>query len=66
MAQQRWGPGEAFGLLRRASQRKNVKVSVLAGQIVEQLASPTTGDSACLQPATDGTVNGRSPRAQPG
>ena len=39
MAQQRCGPDEAFDLLRRASQRANVKVSVLAAQMVEQIAS---------------------------
>jgi hypothetical protein len=39
MAQNRCGPEEAFDLLRRASQRANVKVSVLAAQIVEQIAS---------------------------
>ena len=42
MAQHRCGPDEAFELLRRASQRANVKVSVLAAQIVEQIASPDT------------------------
>ena len=40
MAQQRCGPEEAFDLLRRASQRANIKVSVLAAHIVEQVASP--------------------------
>jgi hypothetical protein len=40
MAQQRCGPDEAFDLLRRASQRANIKVSVLAAHIVEQVASP--------------------------
>ena len=40
MAQQRCGPEEAFDLLRRASQRANVKVHVLAAQIVAQVASP--------------------------
>jgi AmiR/NasT family two-component response regulator len=40
MAQHRCGPDEAFDLLRRASQRANVKVSVLAKQIVEQIALP--------------------------
>lgn len=40
MAQNRCGPEEAFDLLRLASQRANVKVSVLAAQIVEQVASP--------------------------
>lgn len=34
MAQQRCGPEEAFGVLRQASQRTNVRVSVLAAQIV--------------------------------
>jgi hypothetical protein len=40
MAQYRCRPEEAFDLLRRASQHANVKVSVLAAQIVEQIASP--------------------------
>jgi len=40
MAQQRCGPKEAFDLLRRASQRANVKVHMLATQIVAQAASP--------------------------
>ena len=40
MAQYRCRPEEAFDLLRRASQRANVKVSVLAAQIVEQISSP--------------------------
>jgi AmiR/NasT family two-component response regulator len=42
MAQHRCGPDAAFDLLRRASQRANVKVSVLAAQIVEQIAAPDT------------------------
>ncbi|MBV9092793.1 MAG: ANTAR domain-containing protein [Streptosporangiaceae bacterium] len=46
MAEHRCGPDEAFDLLRRASQRANVKVSVLAAQIVEQIASPGSADSA--------------------
>ncbi len=40
MAQYRCSPDEAFDILRRASQSANVKVSVLAAQIVEQVASP--------------------------
>ena len=40
MAQHRCGPDEAFDLLRRASQRANVKVSVLAARMVEQIAAP--------------------------
>jgi hypothetical protein len=39
MAQHRCGPDEAFDLLRRASQSANVRVSVLAAQIVERTAS---------------------------
>ena len=39
MAQQGCGPDEAFDLLRRASQRANVKVRVLAAQIIAKLAA---------------------------
>jgi hypothetical protein len=46
MAQQGCGPEEAFDLLRRASQRANVKVHVLAAQIVAQVASPPAETSA--------------------
>src|SRR5215471_13481002 len=45
MAQNRCGPDEAFDLLRRASQRANVKVSVLAAQIVEQVVAPKSADT---------------------
>jgi len=43
MDQNRCGPDEAFDLLRRASQRANVKVSVLAARMVEQVAAPEPG-----------------------
>jgi AmiR/NasT family two-component response regulator len=43
MAQQRCGPQEAFDLLRQASQRANVKVHVLAAQMVAQVASGDEG-----------------------
>ena len=39
MAQHGCGPEEAFDLLRRVSQRNNVKVHVLAEQIVKVIAS---------------------------
>jgi ANTAR domain-containing protein len=39
MVQQGCGPKDAFDLLRRASQRTNVKVHVLSTQIVEHVAS---------------------------
>ena len=38
MAQSNCGPDEAFEMLRRASQRMNVKVSVLAARIVQGVA----------------------------
>ena len=40
MAQHHCGPDEAFDLLRRASQSANVRISVLAARLVEQVASP--------------------------
>ena len=43
MAQQACRPEDAFDLLRRASQRTNVKVHVLAAQIVEHTASGSKG-----------------------
>ena len=46
MAQQGCGPEEAFDLLRRASQRANLKLHVLAMQIVDQVASPPAETSA--------------------
>ncbi len=46
MAQQRCGPDEAFDLLRRASQRANVKVRFLAALIVEQISSQSAGPGA--------------------
>jgi AmiR/NasT family two-component response regulator len=39
MAQNRCGPEEAFDLLRRASQRANIKVQVLAERLIEQVTS---------------------------
>jgi hypothetical protein len=52
MAQERCGPDEAFELLRRASQRANLKVHVLAAQIVAQVASPPAKAGApTAQPA---------------
>jgi hypothetical protein len=54
MAQQRCGPEEAFDLLRRASQRANVKLHVLAAQIVAQVASPPAETGAQpTRPAAD-------------
>ena len=55
MAQQRCGPDEAFDLLRRASQRANVKVHVLAEQIVEHVASGYEGDNVTPISAGGGT-----------
>jgi hypothetical protein len=44
IAQQGCRPDEAFDLLRRMSQRANVKVRVLAAQIVEHAVSGSNGD----------------------
>jgi AmiR/NasT family two-component response regulator len=56
MAQNSCGPGEAFDLLRRASQRANMKVSTLAAQMVQQVASPHADGHAGqpAPPASDG------------
>ena len=48
MAQQRYGPDEAFDLIRRASQLANIKVRVLAAEIVGHVASAT--DKTTAQP----------------
>ena len=66
MAQYRCRPEEAFDLLRRASQRANVKVSVLAARIVEQIASPNPSGSAARPPLpTSERPLAASRRAQP-
>lgn len=52
MGQQRCGPEEAFGLLVRASQRANVKLNVLAAQIVQQTAA--SGNNNNVTPITLG------------
>jgi anti-anti-sigma factor len=48
MAQQRCGPEEAFDLIRRASQLANIKVRVLAAEIVEHVTSATAKTSPQL------------------
>lgn len=52
MAEQRCGPDEAFDLLRRASQRANIKVRVLAEQIVEQVRAQPSDSAAIPLPIT--------------
>jgi AmiR/NasT family two-component response regulator len=54
MAQQRCGPDEAFDILRLASQRANVKVHVLAEQIVSQFGSREPVSGAEPRPLADG------------
>jgi len=55
MARNRCRAEEAFDLLRRASQSANVRVSVLAAQIVEEVASPGPGPAPSRPlPASDG------------
>jgi hypothetical protein len=55
MAQQRCGPDEAFDLLRRASQRGNIKVHVLAAQLVARLTAPAANGDVKPYPVTDST-----------
>ena len=43
MAQRRCGPEEAFDVLRQVSQRTNVKLAVLAAQLVKAIASGKDG-----------------------
>jgi hypothetical protein len=63
MAQHRCGPDEAFDLLRRASQRANVKVSVLAAQMVEQIASREPRSPGSYQRTGSGGAAKRTARA---
>jgi ANTAR domain len=60
MAQHRCGPDEAFDLLRRASQSANVKVSVLAARIVEQIASHEHQSSRKPSVPASGSETGRA------
>jgi hypothetical protein len=53
MAQQECGPEDAFDLLRQASQRTNIKVHVLAAQIVGHVTSDGNGDN--MAPISLGT-----------
>lgn len=63
MAQRRCGPEEAFDLLRRASQRSNVKVHLLAAQIVGNI----TADGKNVTPLAAGAKRRPRPgtRARP-
>ena len=61
MGQQRCGPREAFDLLRQASQRTNLKVHVLAAQIVEHTAS---SDEDNVTPITLGATRYLRPRTR--
>jgi hypothetical protein len=53
------GPDEAFDVLRRISQRTNVKLHVVAAQIVERTASSRNHDNV-----TSIALGGRRYRAQ--
>ena len=63
IAQQGCGPEEAFDLLRRASQRSNVKLHVLAEQIVGQVAS---SDNASNVTPISGATRSRQSRTRLG
>jgi hypothetical protein len=62
MAQQGCGPDEAFGVLCRASQQTNVKLHVLAAQIVEHFAA--SADRGKVTPISLGTRRYTQPRAE--
>jgi AmiR/NasT family two-component response regulator len=62
MAQQRCGPEEAFEVLRRASQQANVKLHVLAAQLVEHIAG--TGGHSNVTPISLGTRRYTRPSAR--
>jgi AmiR/NasT family two-component response regulator len=64
MAQQGCGPEEAFDLLRRASQRSNVKLHLLAEQLVEQVASSTSAGD--VTPISLGAARSRQARTRQG
>jgi hypothetical protein len=53
MAREGCGPDRAFDLLRRASQRANLKVEVLAASLVEQVAGQAAGISPGSEPCGD-------------
>jgi AmiR/NasT family two-component response regulator len=65
MAHHRCGPDEAFDLLRRASQRANVKVHALAAQLVEQIVSSNNDEN--VTPISTGATRYLRPerRARP-
>lgn len=59
MAHRGCGPAEAFDLLRRASQRTNIKVYVLSAQIVAHVASGKRYDN--VTPISLGAARSRRP-----
>ena len=66
MAQYRCRPEEAFDLLRRASQSANVKISVLAARIVDQVSAPESppAERPRLLTSVDGGVRTTVRRAR--
>ena len=66
MAQYRCRPEEAFDILRRASQSANVKISVLAARIVDQVSAPESppAERPRLLTSVDGGVRTTVRRAR--
>jgi AmiR/NasT family two-component response regulator len=54
MAQQRCGPEEAFDVLRQASQQANVKVTMIAARLIEQVSGRPGSGLAGSEPCPDG------------
>jgi hypothetical protein len=64
MVQRRCGPDEAFDLLRRVSQRVNIKLHVLAAQIVGHVAASDDDDN--VAPITVGAARHVRPGTRAG
>ena len=64
MAQRGCGPGEAFDVLREMSQRTNVKLDVLAAQMVEQITASKKKDVPPISLDGRGYLRSRT-RARP-
>ena len=63
MAQHGCAPEEAFALLREVSQRANVKLHVLAAQIVAQVTPPPEQDRSNVTPISPGHETGATMNA---
>jgi len=56
MERERLGPDEAFQMLRSASQKLNVKVRMIAAEIVESAAGPRLPEAAAPAASDEGSA----------